>query len=138
LVDANSTLKRVSLDHNDIITDFTILALVEALSNNSTVEQLSLAGCVNVTTAGWVSFSPLFSNSDLKKVDLGWNWETVNDEVITSFVEELRENTTLESLGLNRSTHLITNNGWRELSNLLCENLALMQRDVTPITHFMT
>jgi hypothetical protein len=104
-----------------IITDFTILALVEALSNNSTVEQLSLAGCVYVTTAGWVSFPPLFGNSDLKKVDLGWNWETVTDEVITSFVEELRENTTLESLGLNCSTHLITNNGWREPSNLLCD-----------------
>ena len=126
---STSSLHTLQLWRNHNITDYVILSLVEALTNNSTLEELDLTSCYAVTSSGWLALSPLLGRSS-SLYELNLSESTIDDTVITAFVNELRSNGTLERLFLRRCEY-VTSTGWITLSPLLgSPNSALRELDV--------
>ena len=113
-----SVLKAFNINNNDDITDSVMLSLSESLANNSTLEDLDLIACYNVTSTGWLRlFSAIGSpHCSLKRLSLAGT--TIDDHAIIVLANDLDVIETLEGLDL-RSCNGVTANGWRALSRLL-------------------
>ena len=94
------------------------MSLADALTNNSTLEELNLNNCSFVTSTGWLAFSRVLGSprSSLKKLELCES--SIDDDVITAFANDLSGNETLEELDLD-SSRSVTYKGWGTFSRVL-------------------
>ena len=88
------------------INDAAILALANALLNNTKLKVLSLYSNQQITNAGWEMFSSVLEspNTALEELHLGRN--EMNDATCTALLNSLAGNTKLKKLMLdNRSAY---------------------------------
>ena len=105
------------------IDDIAVTLMVDVLTNMSSLKSLRLNGNNFITNSGWITISSLLQSPQctLMNLQLGnnSNHTNVNDEVISSFANNLMTNKTLETLQFGTSRNAITSSGWNSLEKSL-------------------
>ena len=128
----NSIMQRIGdcalLENLDLsmngITDENIAALTNALVNNRSLREINLSLIGGVSEAGCTAFSALLRNPEsvLEIIDLSCN--SVNDEVMQSFLDALVNNTKLKEFNVRMTS--ISSNGFAAFIHLLCNSTSIV------------
>ena len=119
-------------DDDDYITDTVMLSLIDALLQNSTLEELDLSCSYFVTVNGWTALSRALSHSHSKLKRLVLRDCLFGDDIITEFANGLSSNGTLEVLNLTNAESTTT--GLLAFAHLLgSPNSGLTELDLTNI-----
>jgi Ran GTPase-activating protein (RanGAP) involved in mRNA processing and transport len=125
LQNPQSKLKELDLDDNDI-DDEGAIALANGLATNSTLKRLSLEENDDITNIGWLALamSMLNPNSSIEQLNL--SCKDIDDEAAAALANALVTSTKLKDLDLE-SNPSISNDGWRTFFNILqnSSNIAL-------------
>ena len=126
----NTTLKKLDIRRNSI-GDTWINALTHALINNCTLKELtilSIVGGPGVTPAVWVNFSTILQNprSALELIFVRCS-QSINDDVVQSFVDALANNNKLRELSVeNIFRENIISEGYAAMRNMLCDTSSIL------------
>ena len=125
-------LEHLDLDDNEI-NDKGIDALVPALKNCSHLTSLSLENN-SITTKGCHELTSILEVPNLNFVSLYIVGNNIDDEVVNAFTSTLVNNHMLETLRIwnyhnHTSNSSITDEGWKVLSNLLCDTSSINSTD---------
>jgi len=121
---STSSLENIDFSYG-AIDDIAVMLLVDEFANMSSLKTLRLDGNDFLTSLGWKTISSLLPrspNCSLVNLQLGNNSNrtNVNDEVISSFANNLMNNNTLQALKFGTSRNAITSRGWKSLEKTLC------------------
>jgi len=122
-------LRDLDLGDNEIDDDG-VDALIPTLKSSSHLETLILSRNGSITSGGWKHFASILEAPNCNLTTLGlvvnWNSNVVNDEVVTALASALVNNYTLTTLGVqNYSNPSITDEGWKAISELLCDTSSI-------------
>ena len=93
--------------------------LVNALTNNNTLQHLELGSNQLITMNGWKAVATLLEGPDSKLKSLHIYCNDIGDDGARMFASALSSNSTLENLDLDYCQ--ITREGWISFSKLLCD-----------------
>ena len=122
-------LRDLDLGDNEI-DDEGVDALIPTLKSRSHLETLILSRNGSITSKGWQHLASLLEAPNCNLTTLGlvvnWNSNVVNDEVVTALANALVNNYKLTTLGIqNYSNPSITDEGWKAISELLCDTSSI-------------
>jgi hypothetical protein len=100
LQNPNSIFEVLDLSDNHI-TDKVAVVLINALANNSRVQEVDLSYNRDVTITGWVGFLTVLCNPNLALEELYLEGNHINDHVMTSFADTLSNSNMLRELNLD-------------------------------------
>ena len=113
-------LYHLDLGSNDL-DDEGIDALVPVLSIHTKLQGIFIDNNTLITTRGWQHLATILEAPYSNLETLSINWNNIDDQVLTFFVDALAHNNTLVSLHFKWNQGRITDEGWKALSKLLCD-----------------
>jgi hypothetical protein len=129
---ANSALEELKLSGNEYLIgdEYQVGDLTDSLVNNNMLRILDLSNNGDVPGGSWADFSAILRNpnSALQELDLSGN--SINDDTMFAFAENLASNKKLTKLNLGlhltNQRYKVTPAGYAALSNILCNKTSIL------------
>jgi hypothetical protein len=110
--------------------EFQVEGLTDSLVNNNVLRILDLSNNGDVPAGSWADFSAILRNpnSALQELDLSGN--SINDDTMFAFAENLASNKKLTKLNLGlhltNQRYKVTPDGYAALSDILCNKTSIL------------